>query len=73
MTQKKLAKSYSSYAEFLGLVFQMFFIILLGTLLGQFLDGRLLSEDSTAWFTIVLSFSSLAIALYLMIRKSAKK
>ena len=69
MTQKKPAKDYGSYAEFLAVVFQMFFIIVLGTVFGQFLDGKLLHENSTAWFTILFSFSSLALALYLMIQK----
>lgn len=68
-TRKKLANSYSVYSEALGLVFQMFFIILIGILFGRFLDGRLLSENSDPWFTILLSLVSFSLATYLMIKK----
>jgi F0F1-type ATP synthase assembly protein I len=69
-TPKKQAKGYSDYSKFLGLVFQMFAIILAGALLGQFLDKQLLSDNSQPWLTICLSMISLFIALYLMIKKS---
>ena len=73
---RKLAKEtegYAAYSEFLGLVFQMFAIIGLGTALGMFLDTNLLSENSEPWFTIVFSILSATAAMYLMIRKSGKK
>lgn len=73
MTQRKQAKSYSVYSEALGLVFQMFFIILIGVLLGRFLDASLLSNDSDPWFTIGFLLISFVLATYLMIKKFGSK
>lgn len=68
--RKKQVKIYRVYTEFLGLVFQMCAIIILGVLLGQFLDDKILPNSKTPWFTILGAIFSLTLAMYLMIKKS---
>ena len=72
-TECKQSEDDDFNAEFLALVFQMFAIILLGVLLGRYLDQTFMPEDSKAWMTILFSLVALSIALYLMIRKSKPK
>lgn len=54
------------FARYSGLAFQIGFVILLGTLLGKYLDKRFLMEKPI--FTLCLSLFSVFAALYLALK-----
>ena len=54
-----------SYAKYSGMAFQMGIIILLGTLLGQWLDTKL---QTAPYLTILLALFSIFAALYIALK-----
>lgn len=60
-------KDLNNYARYSGLAFEMLGIIALGTWGGIRLDARL---DISPLFTIVLSLGSIAVSMYMVIKKT---
>lgn len=60
-------KDLNNYARYSGLAFEMLGIIALGTWGGVRLDARL---DISPLFTIVLSLGSIAVSMYMVIKKT---
>jgi len=56
----------NSYMRYTGMAFQMGATILVGVLIGQYLDGRF--ETEKPYFTMVLSIIFTAAAIYLAIK-----
>jgi len=67
---KKSSNTLKGYSRFSGIVIQMGVIIGLGSWGGSKLDEKFNSE--TPIYTIVLSLSSVGLALYLIIREVIK-
>lgn len=62
-------KNLNNYARYSGLAFEMLGIIALGTWGGIRLDARL---DISPLFTIVLSLGSIAVSMYMVIKKAGQ-
>lgn len=60
-------KDLNNYARYSGLAFEMLGIIALGTWGGVRQDARL---DISPLFTIVLSLGSIAVSMYMVIKKT---
>ncbi len=60
-------KSLNKWLVFMNIPFQMGVIILLGVLLGKWIDEK--QQNSTPVFTIILSLFSVFVALYHVIRQ----
>ncbi|MFM6947765.1 MAG: AtpZ/AtpI family protein [Aquirufa sp.] len=61
----------NQYQRFVGAAFQMLVTILLGVWLGTYLDGYFLTEKP--WFTIALSLTSIALAMFALIKSLPKE
>lgn len=61
----------NQYQRFVGAAFQMLVTILLGVWLGTYLDNHFLTQKP--WFTIVLSLTSIAVAMYALIKSLPKE
>jgi len=68
---KKTESSLLFYAKYSSMAFQMLFIILAGVFGGRYLD-RLIGWEFPV-FTLVLSVSSVALAIYYAIKDFLKK
>ena len=63
---RKAKKSLNDYAHYSGIVFQMAVIILAGTFGGIKIDGKL--KWKFPIFTVALSFISVLIAMYIVLK-----
>jgi F0F1-type ATP synthase assembly protein I len=65
--QKKKERP-SEILRYTGMSFQMATVIVLGILLGRWLDG----DDGFPVFTLVLSLLSVALAIYIVIKETSR-
>jgi len=65
--QKKKKNQLNSYVRYSSLTFQMALIILVGTFFGDYLDKA--TKSGSSIYTIIISLSSIFLALYYVFKK----
>jgi len=67
MTNQNKKNQLHKYIYFSSMAFQMGIVITIGTLFGQWLDGKY--ENDYSLFTIIFSLLAVFVSLYLVIKK----
>lgn len=70
-TKIKPKKGPNDFYRYTGMAIKMAIVILLGVVGGQKLDEK--AGSQSPWFTIILSLTSVAVAIYIVIKDTSQK